>query len=199
MVKNPLKRQQQPDKASRTSQLEDIKNWGYLLRTNEDMKERRENRGKFLEHAGTFHNLQDKKPNKQIDTMIETLEKMDGLLKENSIPYGRAGTMNRGSKANWYAMMMKIYEEFMGMIVTDAQIIRNLVLTRTDYQPRFKRELVEHLRNTIVEEIIPRMKQVEDFSWQDQDVTSKFNYLIQSQVVPGRSQGLDIDKEAMKI
>ena len=184
---------------SRASQLEDMKQWGYLLRTNEDMKERRKNRAAFLGLANTFHNLKSETPEKQIEVMIETLEKMDGLLKENSVPWGRAGTMNRGSNANWYAMMMGIYEEILGLVITDAQIVYNLIQTRTDYQPRFKRELVVHLRNTIVEEIIPRMKQVEDYSWQDQDVTGKYNYVIQSQVIPGRNQGIDLNEEAMKL
>ena len=179
--------------------MEDLKTIGIMVTVNEDARERRENRKQFLTKAKTFHNKLDGKPAKQLEDMIETLEEMDALIKENSVPWGRAGTMNRGSRANWYAMMMSVYEEIMGLVKTDAQVIHSLIVERDDYDLRFKRSLVGHIRNTIVEEIIPRMKQVEDFSWQDQDVTPQYVPVIQSQVVPGRSQGLDIDKEAMKI
>jgi len=189
-----------PEKASgRISQMEDLKTIGIMVTVNEDARERRDNRKDFLTKAKTFHSRLDGNPDTQLEKMIETLEEMDALIKENSVPWGRAGTMSKGSRANWYAMMMGVYEEIMGLVKTDAQVIHSLIVERDDYDLRFKRSLVGHIRNTIIEEIIPRMKQVEDFSWQDQDVTPQYVPVIQSQVIPGRGQGIDLNREAEKL
>jgi hypothetical protein len=175
-------------KKEEASRREDLQQLGILVTGSDELETRIERRKEILKEIKAFENVEvDEEgnriePTKAVEVMLTELNKIDDLLKEISVPWGRGGT------TDWYGKAMLGWE---GLVSKG----RNIVLACYDLAKKSeekylrKIELVRKLKGFLIVEVLRYAQYISDVSYYESDVTAKYNIVLSQQVQPGATAG----------
>lgn len=170
---------------------------GLLVASSDELEKRIERRREFFEELTAFQEEDIDgtgkllKPDKSLLEMSRQLTKIDHLLKEVSVPWGRGGSEPK------YGTAMLGWE---GLLSKAKNIIRICYreITKKNGEYLDKVDLVHKLKGFLIVEVLKYAQFIEDRSWYDSDVSAKYN-LILPMVQSQRSTGIDLNAEADKL
>lgn len=169
---------------------------GLLVASSDELEKRIERRKEFFEELTAFQEEDIDgtgallTPGKALLQMSCQLTKIDHLLKEVSVPWGRGGSETK------YGAAMLGWE---GLLSKAKNIIRICYreITKKNGEEMDKADLVHKLKGFLIVEVLKYAQFIEDRSWYDSDVSAKYN-LILPMVQAQRPTGIDLNKEVDK-
>jgi len=170
---------------------------GLLVASSDELDKRIEQRRVFFKELKAFQeeDMDDNgglfKPDKTLLEMSRQLTKIDHLLKEVSVPWGRGGSETK------YGRAMLGWE---GLLSKAKNIIRICYreIMQEDGEYMDKVDLVHKLKGFLIVEVLKYVEYISDVSFYDSDVTAKYN-LVLPMVQAQRSTGIDLNVEAEKL
>lgn len=172
---------------------EQMKALGILVATSGELEERMIDREAFIGQLSAFENDEffadtDKaktsplKPDKQIEQMASSLNKIDHTLKKVAIPFGRGGT------EDWYGQAMLGWEKLLAIARNYCSVSLSMV-KRPEEEHVDRLDLVRKLRGFLVVEVLRYAQWIEDVSYYADDVSKRTVITIQQPVMPGLGGG----------
>ena len=174
--------------------LTELAQIGILVGRSDELEKRLKQREQFYEKLNAFQeNLTDEKgkllpPEKQIEAMLKGLDEIDRLLKQSSIPWGRAGSVD------WYRQAMSGWEGLLAIAKSDVLVCLN-ILRREKSRYLDAWDLVNKLRSFLIVEVLRYAQYIEDVSFFEADITEKWSLVVQQPSTPTRGIGIDLNKE----